>query len=304
MNFDKDLKEKLVNVHCYAVTPFMGSNEMEIDQDAFCSNLEFLINNGVKVIAIGGGTGEIEALNNSEMKQLLKTALEIAKERALIVPSLPGNLKEAVDLLKYYESMNARIVMAVPPQLRWRIPENLDGTLEYYRQLSLISNIPLMPYNTQSWPCEFFEKLAEIKSIICVKDPCLNPHEFFKAIQTLKDRFIWIGNKRHDPGVVHLRYQMGMQAFTSGQSNFWPEPELEIHGLSLKKDWSKIIKIQKKIAPLERLRLMNDDAAMVKTAMDMLGLKGGKVRPPRLNLKQGDKKKLKEVIKKLKITVT
>ena len=43
---------------------------------------------------------------------------------------------------------------------------------------------------------------------------------------------------------------------------------------------------------------------MVKTAMDMLGLKGGKVRPPRLNLKQGDKKKLKEVIKKLKITVT
>ena len=117
-------------------------------------------------------------------------------------------------------------------------------------------------------------------------------------------RFIWIGNKRHDPGLVHLRYQMGMQAFTSGQSNFWPEPELEIHGLSLKKDWSKIIKIQKKIAPLERLRLMNDDAAMVKTAMDMLGLKGGKVRHPRLNLKQGDKKKLKEVIKKLKITVT
>ena len=65
MNIDKDLKEQLVNVHCYAVTPFMGSNEMEIDQDAFCSNLEFLINNGVKVIAIGGGTGEIEALNNS-----------------------------------------------------------------------------------------------------------------------------------------------------------------------------------------------------------------------------------------------
>ena len=238
------------------------------------------------------------------MKLLLKTALDITKERALIVPSLPGNLSEAVDLLKYYESKNARIVMAAPPQLRWKIPENLEGTFEYYRQLSLFSNIPLMPYNTQSWPCEFFEKLAEIKSIISIKDPCLNPHEFFKAIQSLKDRFIWIGNKRHDPGVVHLRYQMGMQAFTSGQSNFWPEPELEIHRLSLKKKWSKIIEIQQEIAPLEKLRLMNDDAAMVKTAMDILGLSGGRVRAPRLNLNQGDKENLNEVIKKLKIRIT
>ena len=54
MNIDKDLKEQLVNVHCYAVTPFRGSNQLEIDQDAFCSNLEYLIKNGVKVIAIGG----------------------------------------------------------------------------------------------------------------------------------------------------------------------------------------------------------------------------------------------------------
>ena len=103
MNIDKDLKEQLVNVHCYAVTPFRGPNQLEIDQDAFCSNLEYLIKSGVKVIAIGGGTGEIEALKNSEMKLLLKTALEIANERVLIVPSLPGNLSEAVDLLKYYE---------------------------------------------------------------------------------------------------------------------------------------------------------------------------------------------------------
>ena len=70
------------------------------------------------------------------------------------------------------------------------------------------------------------------------------------------------------------------------------------------KNWSKIIEIQQEIAPLEKLRLMNDDAAMVKTAMDILGLNGGKVRAPRLNLKQGDKENLNEVIKKLKIRVT
>ena len=38
--------------------------------------------------------------------------------------------------------------------------------------------------------------------------------------------------------------------------------------------------------------------------MEILGLNGGKVRAPRLNLKQGDKENLNEVIKKLKIRVT
>ena len=301
MKLDKDIKEQLINVHCYAVTPFKGKNLLEIDLDAFSSNLEFLINKGVKVIAIGGGTGEIEALNNAEMKILLKTAMEIGNEKVLIIPSVPGNFSEAFDLIKYYESMKVRITMAVPPQLRWETPDNLDGTFEYYRKLSSFSKIPLMPYNTQSWPCEFFEKLTEIKSVFCVKDPCHNPHEFFKAIQSLKDRFVWIGNKRHDPGIVHLRYQMGMQAFTSGQCNFWPEPELEIHRLSLNKKWSNIIEIQQQIAPLEKLRLLNDDAAMVKSAMDILGLNGGRVRPPRINLKHREKEKLKEKIQMMKI---
>ena len=72
----------------------------------------------------------------------------------------------------------------------------------------------------------------------------------------------------------------------------------------MKKKWSKIIEIQQEIAPLEKLRLMNDDAAMVKTAMDILGLSGGRVRAPRLNLNQGDKENLNEVIKKLKIRIT
>ena len=303
MIVDKQLTDQLINVHCYMVTPFKESNLMEVDLVAFSQNLEFLIAKGVKVVAIGGGTGEIEALKTEELKMLTKRAMDVAKGRILVIPSIPGNLSEAFGLLKFYESLNVKIVMVVPPQLRWKVPGKLDGTLEYYKQLAAFSNIPLMPYNIQSWPSEFFEKLSEIKSIVCVKDPCSNPHEFYKAIQALGDRFVWIGNKKHNPGIVHLRYQMGMQSFTSGQCNFWPEPELEIHRLSLKKDWPGIIDIQHQISPLENLRLMNDDAAMVKTAMDIIGLNGGSVRPPRLNLNADEKSLLDQTMTKLKVQV-
>ena len=247
MTFDDALKSQLKNVHTYAATPFRDSNILEIDLDAFAANLEFLIQHGMQVIAVGGGTGEIEVLRTDELESLARTALEVAGDRALIVPCLSSNLCEAFDLVQRYESLGAQIAMAVPPLIRWKVPADLKGVWDYYQQLSRATSLPLMPYNTQAWSAEFFERLAEIESIIGVKDPCHTPHQFFKAIQRLDDRFVWIGNKRHDPGVVHLRYQMGMQGFTSGQSNFWPEPELQIHQAALKQDWATVIEIQHRV---------------------------------------------------------
>jgi len=282
--FPDDLKTRLKNVHTYAVTPFKRDNLFEVDLNGLARNLEFLIERGVQVIAVGGGTGENEALTNEEQEALARTALQVAGDLALIIPTLPGNLKAALELVPCYAQLGAQIALAMPPLIRGRIPNDLEGVFEYYQVLARATALPLMPYNTQEWPPEFFARLAEIDRIIGFKDPCRAPHNLFKAIQCLGSRFVWIGNKQHDPGVLHLRYQMGIEGFTSGQSNFWPEPELQMHEAALKHDWKRMIELQKQAAPLENLRLENDDAAMVKVGMDLIGLSGGRVRPPRRDL--------------------
>ena len=273
-----------MNVHTYAVTPFQDQDVLRVDCDRLALNLEFLIQRGMQVIAVGGGTGEIEALSCEELELLAKTALEVVADRALVIACLPGNLSDSVGLIQRYERLGVPVVLGMPPLVRAQVPGDLRGVWDYYQRLSQSAAVPLMPYNTQGWPAEFLVELADIDAIIGVKDPCHVPHEFFSSIQKLGDRFVWVGNKRHDPGVAQLRYQMGMQGFTSGQSNFWPEPELEIHNAALQEDWERIIAIQKQVAPLERLRMAHDDAAMVKAAMDLVGLRGGRVRPPRRDL--------------------
>jgi dihydrodipicolinate synthase/N-acetylneuraminate lyase len=279
--FPDELKARLRNVHTYAATPFRPDNLLEVDRDALARNLEFLINRGVQVISVGGGTGEIEALSTSELEALAGTALEVASDRALIITCVPGNLKAALDLAPRYEALGARILLGMPPLIRGQVPGDLEGVLEYYRLLARASGLPLMPYNTQGWPPEFFVRLAEIDRIIGIKDPCLHPHNFFKAIKRVGDRFVWIGNKRHDAGVLQFRYQAGMEGFTSGISNFVPEYELRMHEASRVGDWARIVALQEVVAPLEGLRLAHDDAAMVKAGMDLVGLCGGRVRPPR-----------------------
>ncbi len=302
--FSQQLIDRLKNVHTYAVTPFADDNLREIDLEAFSHNIEFLIESGVRVIAVGGGTGEIEALANDELEMLARIALEVTAKRALVITCVPGNIKGATQLVSRYEALGAEVILSMPPLIRGKIPADLEGVFEYYQLLATASDLPMMPYNTQGWPAEFFVRLSEIDRIIGIKDPCHVPHEFFKAIKLLGDRFVWIGNKRHDPGVLQFRYQMGMQGFTSGQSNFLPQPELQMHTAALGQDWDRMIELQEMVAPLERLRMAHDDAAMVKAAMDAVGLSGGRVRPPRRDVSDDGRQAIRRAIQAITNSVS
>lgn len=116
--FDEDLKARLRNVHAFATTPFQQENLGELDLDGFARNMAFMIEGGVRVIAVGGGTGEVEALTVGELEALARTALEVAGERALIIPALPGNLRQALELAPRYEEMGARVALGMAPFMR------------------------------------------------------------------------------------------------------------------------------------------------------------------------------------------
>jgi dihydrodipicolinate synthase/N-acetylneuraminate lyase len=278
------LRAGLRTVHAYAVTPFRPDDLLSVDHRALSANLTATVDRGVGVIAVGGGTGECEQLSTTELAEIARTAVQAVGDRAIVIAGLPPNMAEAISLATDYEEAGVDMALLVPPLIRWRVPADLEGVAVWIERLASRTSLPLMPYNTQGWTAEFFERLARVDSVVGVKDPCADPLPFFRAIQRLGDRFVWIGNKRHDPGVAHLRYQMGMQGFTSGMANFLPEPEIALHEACAAGNWSRAIRVQSLCAPLEVARNASDDAAVVKAAMDAVGLYGGRVRPPRLDI--------------------
>jgi len=300
--FARDLKTRLENVHAFAATPFNRENLLELDLDDFVRNLEFMIERGVQVIAVGGGTGEINALSVSELETLAQTALETAGDRALVIPALPGNLRDAGELAPRYERMGARVALGMAPFIRDLVPQNLEGVFQYFRLLSQASGLALLPYNTQGWPADFFARLAEIDPIIGIKDPCFDPHELFRAMRRLGDRFVWIGNKRHDPGVLHFRFQAGIDGFTAGLVNFIPEFELELYRTALRQDWDRMIVLQEQLAPLERLRNQYKEG-LIKAGLDLVGLAGGPVRPPRVDTPPAGRAALAAELRKLGVEI-
>ncbi|MBS10554.1 MAG: hypothetical protein CME19_02980 [Gemmatimonadetes bacterium] len=281
----ENLKERLREVHAYAVTTFKHDDPFKLDLDGYASNIAFMLDRGVKMVVVGGGTGEVNALTVDELETLAACAFEVAGDRALVMPALPDNFGAAAALIPRYEKLGVEVMLGMAPFIRNQIPEDLDGVYQYYERLAGLSDVALMPYNTQGWSAAFFARLAEIDQVVGVKDPCLVPHNLFRAVQLVGDRFVWIGNKRHDPGVLHLRFQMGIETFTAGFVNFIPEFELELLEAAKRKDWDRMVEIQARLAPLEELRNRHAEG-IIKSALDLVGLTGGPVRPPRTDAGQ------------------
>jgi 5-dehydro-4-deoxyglucarate dehydratase len=297
--FPKELKEKLKDVHAYAVTVFKRDHGLGLDLEGFARNLEWAAEEGVRVFAVAGGTGENEALTPAERELLARRALEAVGRQALVIPTLPGNWGEAVELAPRYEKMGAQVVLAMAPYIRQQVPEELEGVFQYYAGLARASGLALLPYNTQAWPAQFFERLAQVEAIIGIKDPCFEPHNLFRAIRRLGDRFAWVGNKRHDPGVLQYRFQAGIEGFTAAFLNFAPRFELELFAAAKRRDWERMVELQEQLAPLERLRGRHGDVSMVKAALDLVGLAGGPVRPPRVEVSEAGRREIAAELERL-----
>ena len=62
-----------------------------------------------------------------------------------------------------------------------------------------------------------------------------------------------------------------------------------------------MVELQDQLAPLERLRSRFDDAGMLKATMELIGLAGGPVRPPRVDLSTEEREQVACELKHLGI---
>ena len=297
--FEDALRDQLKGVHAYALTIYLQDDIDALNLDGFAYNMEWAADRGVEIFVVAGGTGENDALNLQERVDLAERAVAAVGDRALVIPTLPGNLGAAVELAPRYERLGLRVGLAMAPLIRHQTPDDPEGIFRYYQELGARSGLALMPYNTQGWSDDLFVRLADVEQIIAIKDPCFEPHNLFRAIKRLGDRFVWIGNKRHDPGVLHFRFQSGIEAFTAGFVNFAPQLELALFAAAKMRDWPRMVELQEELAPLERLRSRFDDAGMLKATMELMGLAGGPVRPPRIGVTAAEREEIERELVRL-----
>lgn len=113
------------------ITPFKENGEL--DRDAFCENIELLINEGVHGVIASGCTGKSWAMSAEEKKEIFSLAVGEAKGRITVIGGT-GEITpdHTIKLTRYAKEAGMDGVMILPPA---RVFPNNREIIDYYQVL-------------------------------------------------------------------------------------------------------------------------------------------------------------------------
>ena len=97
------------------VTPFKEDGSLNLEAEK--KLVQYFIDKGVGGILVSGGTGEFTMMNVEERKQVIKTAVEVAKDTPVSIMAgiTCNNTRDTVELAKFSGEVGADYVLVQPP---------------------------------------------------------------------------------------------------------------------------------------------------------------------------------------------
>jgi 5-dehydro-4-deoxyglucarate dehydratase len=279
------LRARLHGVIAFPVTPFR--DDLTLDIAALETNVRALAVHPLAAIVAAGGTGELYSLTPEEHLQVVATVIA----EAGTIPVIAGvgfNGPAAATLARNAADAGASGILAFPPY--YPTPEE-DGIHDHYRGIAEATPLGVLIYS-RDWfhpgPA-FVERLATLPSIIAWKDGQgdIRRLQFLQA--RVGDRLVWVGGAGDD--MVPAYYSIGIRSFTSSISNVAPALAVQLHETAAAGDSVTLQRLMREyVIPLYafRARRRGYEVSAVKGLMNILGMRGGRVRPPLTDLTEAD----------------
>jgi 5-dehydro-4-deoxyglucarate dehydratase len=278
-----ELRAKLQGVVSFPVTPFKP--DLSLDIDGLRCNLRAVIKHPVCAVVAPAGTGELYSLSPSEHLEVVKATVEEVGGRVPVLAGTGFNPPIAAELARESAKTGVSGILAFPPY--YPSPDD-EGVVAYYRGIAEATSLGLLIY-TRDWfsPVPALaEKLAQIPNLIGWKDGQADLRRFQMIRDRLGDRFHWIGGAGDD--MVPGYYSIGIRTYTSSIANVAPKLSLRLHELASAGKGAELTKLMNELViPLYALRARRKgyEVSAMKAMMDMIGLAGGPVRPPLVDLR-------------------
>ncbi len=279
----KELRQRLQGVISFPVTPFKA--DLSLDLDGLRKNLRALLKHPICAIVAPAGTGELYSLSLAEHAVVVKTVVEEVADRVPVLAGTGFNPPIAAELAREAVKLKVSGILAFPPY--YPSPDD-DGVVAYYRGIAQATPLGMLIY-TRDWfnPTRTLaERLAEIPNLIGWKDGQADLRRYQMIRQRLGDRFHWIGGAGDD--MVPGYYSIGIRTYTSSIANVAPRLSLRLHELASAGKSDELTRLMNELViPLYALRARRKgyEVSAMKAMMDMIGLAGGPVRPPLVDLR-------------------
>jgi len=277
-------------------TPFDGAGK--IDSGALRTNLEFLSTFDLRGYVVLGSNGEAVHLSMEERAHLLElTRTFIPDNRLLIAGTGCSSTSETIELSSRAAGIGVDAALVLPPHY-YKGRMTTEALTRHFHAVADACSIPLIVYNMPACTGmdmngETIAAIAEHPSIVGLKDSGGDITKLGTLHQQLGDEFQVLAGSA---GFLLPALSVGAVGGVLALANIAPAQCLAIQELSLAGDWEQAREIQVRLIEANAAVTRRWGVAGLKAAMNLLGLNGGSVRAPLLDLEEPEIGRLKSVL--------
>jgi len=283
-------------------------DDLSLDVDTIQDNVRFLIKGGLvtgkgTMLATGAG-GDFPMLSEEERKQVAEAIVKAADGQATVFVGVQHtNPRVCRELAEHAQEIGADGIQVSPTY--YYEPSDAD-VIAFYQMLNDAITIPIMVYNTP-WlvgydlSLEMLDELASMEQVLALKWACDSALQFLRAIERFAGRLAIVDNL----GLTVMAHMLGATGYITHLANIWPEHEVAIWE---QMDGGDYVGAQ---AEFQRVnwrwldfrgrmaRITGGEANVVKAAYDLIGRRGGPVRPPTRDMAPEHRAELKALLQEI-----
>jgi 4-hydroxy-tetrahydrodipicolinate synthase len=286
---------------CVALsTPFTEDGE-KVDEKALKNHIDTMLEAGVHIVLVCGGTGEFAYLRPDERRRIAELASKHINGRAaFMVQTSTINTADAVEASKHAEGVGADCLLILPPYFEG---PNYDGVYYHYEKIAEAIHIPIMMYNIPQHSNidltpDFVKRVKQIDNVRYIKDSMENLCRIQELMLVGGDRIkVFNGGD----SIAFYSLVAGCAGCVWGATNAMPKESVELYDLVQAGKLTEARELWKRMFPANLFFVTHPYNPSVKAATNLSGRKVGPCRKPQMPLTDAEMEELKKALKPLGI---
>ena len=284
------------------VTPFKENGE--IDKEAFCKNIELLIEEGINGVIVSGCTGESWALTYEEIRELFELGIKQSNGKIILIGGTGGQIsaEKTIKLCQYANELGMDGVMILPPPIV--IPNNRE-IFAFFESIGNSVDIPILLYNNPRRQIadltpELIIKLADIKNVVAIKESSKDFHRVMEVLRLVGTKIRVFSGHSALHGVPAIL--MGAAGWVgSSDTQVMGKEAIQMFSYAEKGDIDKARQIQFRCISLAKGLAVGSGTASLKYAMKLRKRPGGYPRKPILPLTEQEEQHVRTSLLELSL---
>jgi len=275
--------------------PTAMKEDLSIDFDGLRRYTNFLIESGIKVISPMGTTGECFTMTPEEQKAVIKTVVETAAGRAVVIAGAShSGTAITSSQVRYVQEVGADAALVCPPYYYNSGPE---AVFEHYRTVAEENDIGIVIYSNRPYmnDIKLINRLVSLENVVGVKE-ATNIYPLYQEWCVRHGDKVTVisgGSMRH----YLWGHMWDSPAYFCSVANFVPQVELDFMKYLEQGNLDQAKRIVTEIEmPYFEVALQYDWYGALKAALEMFGLPAGPTRLPIIPITEKERQELRNVL--------